>query len=64
MFRKKQSRPVRENLNKFLVALNKVQYTSNLSAIIPVKKKVVPPGFEPGSPDPESEMIVHYTTGL
>ncbi len=25
---------------------------------------VVPPGFEPGSRDPESRMMDHYTKGL
>ena len=25
---------------------------------------VAPPGFEPGSQDPESQMMDHYTTGL
>ena len=28
------------------------------------RKYIVPRGFEPRSPDPESEMIGHYTTGL
>ena len=25
---------------------------------------VAPPGFEPGSTDPESDVLDHYTTGL
>ncbi len=29
-----------------------------------IRKKIAPPGFEPGSQDPESRMIGRYTTGL
>ena len=25
---------------------------------------IAPPGFEPGSPEPESDILDHYTTGL
>lgn len=35
-----------------------------LSSLIRLRRLVVPPGFEPGSPAPKAGMIDHYTTGL
>ena len=44
----------------FLQGLTLFERNGNLS----FQKLVVPPGFEPGSWDPEPHMMDHYTKGL